>query len=155
MKLKKDEKLQSNFWMNEFLSDNDKQAPTPEMLINLTKLSYSAQALRTKLGNMRITSGARSVEFNKAVGGDSNSNHLTGKAMDFELIDENGKENYGTWTVEKLLPIFNSAGISNVGFYFKQGKFQWIHADIGKTWGNVKDWKRFSNTLSYRRIEVK
>lgn len=154
MKLKKDEKLQKDFFMNEFLSDSDRVAPTPEMLINLTKLSFHAQALRNIVGRMRVTSGGRSYSYNVTVGGTNNSYHIKGMAMDFELINDNGVEDYGDWTVKTLLAIANVCGFSNIGFYLRKGKFQWIHVDIGVTWGNYKNWKKYSDTLSYQIVEV-
>lgn len=158
MKFSKDVKLQKNFSLNEFLDNSDIKEPTPEMIVNITKLSYHAQLLRDSVGEIRITSGARSPEHNAQVGGSKNSYHLIGQAMDCEfIVRRNGVtvENYGTWTKEKLLPLFNQLGFHNVGFYYKQGKFAWIHLDIGKPWTPNGDWKKYSDTLSYRTIEVK
>jgi len=51
---------------------------------NLRKMMWRAEALRHRLGDhpLRVTSAYRSRACNTQVGGASNSNHLTGNAMD-------------------------------------------------------------------------
>lgn len=157
MLLQENSRLQENLYMNEFMTNQDKKYPSEQAKVNLTLLSIPVQKLRDCVGELRITSGWRSVEFNKKVNGSSNSFHLQGIACDLEFIKRvNGvaTEDYGDWTVDTLLPLLNLIGFNNVGFYVKNGKFAWIHLDTGKTWGTVKDWKAYSPTLSYRIVNV-
>lgn len=157
MFLKEDARLQEHFRLNEFMTNLDSQLPSEQVKVNLTKLSFPAQELRTDVGEIRITSGWRSKEYNDKIKGSPNSFHIDGLAMDCEFIKRvNGRavEDYGNWTVDTLLPLLNRIGFSNVGFYVRSGKFQWIHLDIGKTWGNSFGWSKYSDTLSYRIIQV-
>lgn len=154
MLLKEDVKLQENFTLNEFMTNLDKHHPSDEHKINLYKLSIFAQKLRDCVGELRVTSGWRSVEYNKSIGGDVGSYHTFGLAMDVEFIKRVNKkavEDYGNWSIDTLLPLVNLIGFSNVGFYVgSDGKFKWIHLDIGKPWGNEKGWTKYSETLSYK-----
>lgn len=59
--------------------------PPPEVIEHLRITAQGLEAVRTILGDygVRINSGYRSPEVNAAVGGVSNSAHLTGYAADF------------------------------------------------------------------------
>lgn len=92
-------KLSNNFTLKEFTKSNTAQrrgidnTPNEEHLDNLQKLVDNIlQPLRdaAKLP-IRITSGYRSKELNKAIGGSSFSDHSKGRAADLELYI-NGKE---------------------------------------------------------------
>lgn len=110
-------KLSSNFDLKEFASA-DGTAPTDKVLKNLTELAKNLEALRKHLGQpIKITSGYRSKEHNKKIGGALNSMHITGMAADIqvegvkpielakaiELLIKNGKMKegglgiYSTW----------------------------------------------------------
>lgn len=153
-------RLEKNFTVNEFLSSVDIAMPTYENISNVTKLAQHLQKFRDAVKlEVRITSGVRSERYNEIIGGSKNSYHISGLAADFELIKRiNGKviEWYGDWTIDTFLPIFELCGFSNVGFYRKNGKFQWIHADIGTPWkdGTAGTWRKYSDTLSYQIVEV-
>jgi zinc D-Ala-D-Ala carboxypeptidase len=58
--------------------------PSPEVIENLRRLCQSVlEPLRIKLGRpVVITSGYRSPELNRAVGGSKNSHHMQGRAAD-------------------------------------------------------------------------
>lgn len=158
MKLKNNFKLEENFYINEFLSDMDNVKANEEQISKVTKLAIHMQEFRDMVKReLRVTSGIRSVRYNASIGGSKNSNHLKGEACDFEMVVRiNGKviEDYGNWTVETLLPVFEKCGFGNVGFYKDGEKFMWIHADIGTPWNAEGNWKKYSDSLSYQIVEV-
>lgn len=58
-------------------------SPSPEVLKNLQELASFLEQLRTFLNKpIKINSGYRSPEVNKAIGGSSNSQHCKGQAAD-------------------------------------------------------------------------
>lgn len=60
------------------------QIPQPSVLRNLCRLAQKLEVVRSILGvPLVVTSGYRSPELNKAVGGARDSAHLTGNAADF------------------------------------------------------------------------
>lgn len=158
MKLPNNFRLETNFLVNEFLSNSDTEYPSHEQVSNITKVAQHMQKFRDVVKmEIRITSGIRSKKYNDLVNGSENSYHLKGLACDFELIKRvNGKtiEDYTDWSINTLLPIFELCGFGNVGFYISKGKFQWIHADIGTPWKETGNWKKYSDTLSYQIKEV-
>lgn len=106
---------------------NIDNVPTFEHIFNLYRLCDTVlDPARKELGSpITVTSGYRSPELNKAVGGVSNSQHLTGCAADlkctnlfelFEILSENPE-------IDQLL--FEGNGVT-----------RWIHVSIpeqGKT----------------------
>lgn len=158
MKLEENFKLtkHGNFWINEFLADEDAVAPSMQHISNLTRLAECAENFRGFVKrNMYITSGYRSIPFNKLKKGDVGSNHTKGEALDTELGYWEGNkwvEDYGDWKVESLCAVAEASGFSNIGFYVdKNGKFQWLHLDISTPWKDGEyGWKRYSDKISYR-----
>ena len=79
-------KLSPNFTLAELSVTETglKNVPTMEALSNLAKLTTTIlQPLRDMLGKpINVTSGYRSPEVNKRVGGEALSAHLTGRAAD-------------------------------------------------------------------------
>ncbi|HDZ26351.1 hypothetical protein LCGC14_0398790 [marine sediment metagenome] len=73
-----------------------------------------------------ITSGYRTKEHNRAVGGVDNSYHTQGKAVDFFIKGIKPKE---------LLRVSEYCGATGLGFY--RGR-HFIHIDIGKRRSWVK-----------------
>lgn len=58
--------------------------PSPEIIENLTRLCAFLETVRDTLQSpMNISSGYRSPELNKAIGGVANSQHCQGLAADF------------------------------------------------------------------------
>jgi len=86
-----EQKLSPHFTLNEFIRSAtadvrhiNNRAP-PDVLKNLKLLAFFCEQVRTELGGvpMIISSGYRSPELNKAVGGVTKSSHLLGLACDF------------------------------------------------------------------------
>lgn len=120
--------LSKNFKAVEFANSEDGYAielPNPDLIVKLQKL-------RDTVGSMTITSGFRTVAYNKKCGGSTNSYHLQGLAVDcrFSFTGHNK---------DSLTKLFQSIGFTNVNFYWNKDKtLNRVHLDIGKTWNNQK-----------------
>lgn len=86
-----------NYFTNNELTDSEtakrlriKNEPTKEQWINLFAIRDNVlNPLREKFGKpIRITSGFRSTELNKAVGGKPTSQHTKGEAVDITAINK-------------------------------------------------------------------
>jgi len=78
-------KLSTNFSLDEFASA-DGTAPSGEVLKNLTELAKNLEVLRKHIGQpIRVTSGFRSREHNRKIGGAVNSFHVLGMASDIQV----------------------------------------------------------------------
>ena len=68
--------------------------PTTEVVVNLKYLCENVmQPLRDWYGKpINITSGYRSPQLNKAIGGSTTSDHCLGRAIDFTLPQDDYKE---------------------------------------------------------------
>lgn len=103
--------------------------PTPEVFLHLEELGVVLDSLREYYGKpIIVSSGYRCEKLNKAVGGATNSGHLTGYAAD--LVPANGdfetfKKTVLKWAKEKnikydeLLIEKNSKGSTWVHFSLK------------------------------------
>jgi hypothetical protein len=66
--------------------------PNEKQWRNIEKLAVNVlQPIRNKFGQIRITSGFRSIELNQAIGGSRYSNHCRAEAADVEPVDNNIK----------------------------------------------------------------
>lgn len=81
--------LSSNFSLEELTTSQTaarkglNNSPSPEVLKSLQELAIFLEQLRTLLNKpIKINSGYRSPEVNKAIGGSSNSQHCKGQAAD-------------------------------------------------------------------------
>lgn len=78
-------KITANFKLSEFNSKDGAKMPD-DVKPNVVKLACNLQRLRNVLkAPITINSGYRSLSHNKAVGGATNSQHLTGKAADIVI----------------------------------------------------------------------
>ena len=84
--------LTKNFKLEEFACKDG--TPVPNILFaNVTELANNLQIIREALGKpVHINSAYRTVEYNKKVGGVSNSQHVIGRAADIHVNGLTPKE---------------------------------------------------------------
>ena len=85
-------RLSKNFVLSEVTRSNTAKrlgidnAPKNDHLKSMQRIiSELAQPMRDALGPIRITSGYRSPELNRAIGGSSKSQHCKGQALDLQF----------------------------------------------------------------------
>jgi len=87
-------KLTDNFWLSEFESSDGAEMPE-NVFKNINILAEQLQELRDIVCvPIKVTSGYRSSEHNKDVGGVLNSQHLYGKASDIQVENHKPREIY-------------------------------------------------------------
>ena len=106
--------LSKNFTLKEFTKSTSalragiSNDPTEEHIENIKLLvKYVLQPLREALGKpIRVTSGYRSFELNKAIRGSKNSQHCKGQAADLQFKVDNVMNNKIVWNkvIELGLP---------------------------------------------------
>jgi D-alanyl-D-alanine dipeptidase len=128
--------LSKNFTLEELtVSDTGKKmgldnTPKVEQIDNLKALCEQVlQPVRDKLGvSVKVNSGYRSPEVNKAIGGAATSQHQKGEAADITLGSKDGnKLLYGT--------------IKELGKYdqlIDEKDYQWVHVSWKKNGVNRK-----------------
>ena len=83
-----------------------------------------------------VTSGYRTVDFNRKVDGDSNSEHLYGLAADIRF-------GFNGYTKESLSRILKHLGFENIGFYWDGSRLDRLHVGIRKNSNGlvkIMDW---------------
>jgi hypothetical protein len=93
---REDFNITKNFKLSEFLRTSNRnffeknQMITDEILENITKTAELLQKVRDQFGAIRINSGYRCPELNRAIGSRTNtSQHLRGLAVDFVPLEAN------------------------------------------------------------------
>lgn len=77
--------------------------PTEDVINNLSTLTNMVlQKTRDKLGMVIVTSGYRSPELNRAIGGSTTSDHCLGFAVDFEVVDYDNRQ-LALWIKDNLI----------------------------------------------------
>jgi zinc D-Ala-D-Ala carboxypeptidase len=77
--------------------------PSDEVVSNLTTLcNMVLQKVRDSHGVVTVTSGYRSPELNKAIGGSTTSDHCKGLAVDFEVPGLDNKQ-LALWIEDNLI----------------------------------------------------
>ena len=121
-----DIKISKNFKLSEFeCKDGSHQVVVDRTLVD------KLQKLRNKLNNAIIINSAyRNEEHNKKVGGNKNSQHLLGKAVDISLHNQEVE-------AQSIANIARDIGFNGIGIYDT-----FIHLDVrdGKfaSWNNRK-----------------
>ena len=102
-------KLSANFTLSELCKSETAarkgidNTPPEEVVNNLSTLvNMVLQKVRDKLGVVMVTSGYRSPELNKAIGGSATSYHCKGLAADFEVVGFDNKE-LAQWVQQNLV----------------------------------------------------
>jgi zinc D-Ala-D-Ala carboxypeptidase len=125
-------KLSANFSLAELTKTNVRQfdnTPSMQVIDNLQVLVDSVlQPIRNKFGPVTVTSGYRSPDVNKAIGGSATSDHCFGFAADFEVAGVDNKE-LARWVADnlkfkQLILEFYTKGVPDSG---------WVHVSYDKT----------------------
>jgi len=123
-------KLSKNFVLSELTKSNTakrlgiKNEPTKEHMDNLQVLIRDLiQPIRDGIGPVRVSSGYRNPELNRAIGGSHKSQHCKGEALDlqfWEMGKMNNKAIYD-WVLE-----------SGIEFdqMINEFDFAWIHISL-------------------------
>lgn len=97
--------------------------PTREVIANLRRTCGQLEIVRKLLGNrpIMVSSGYRSPELNKAIGGSATSAHMDGRAVDFTVPGLSVREVCDTLSV---------TGINYDQLIYEFGR--WIHLGFAK-----------------------
>ena len=103
-------RLSKNFTLKELTRSNTAlrlgidNEPSKEGIYKLTLLATEVlQVLRDRLGALRITSGYRSPELNKAIGGSTKSQHCKYEAVDLQYFKRGKMDNIKIYQALKEL----------------------------------------------------
>lgn len=125
-----------NFKYKEFIKSNTatrlgiNNIPSSHQWKNIEELAINVlQPIREKFGRIRISSGFRSKQLNKMIGGSTSSNHCKGQAADIEPLEN------GITLIDILEFIVQQLKFRNVILEYPPNG--WIHVDYRKD-NNVK-----------------
>lgn len=120
-------KVTKNFSVEEFDCNDGSKMPD-SVMTNMIELAEQLQILRDHIGKpIRITSGYRSKEYNRRIGGVRNSMHVIGKASDLVVTGMSSRELYAI--INDLIRD-GKMKQGGVGLYVSQG---FVHYDIRGT----------------------
>jgi uncharacterized protein YcbK (DUF882 family) len=118
-------KLTNNFTLQEFNSKCGRDIPN-NVLPNIIQLAKNLQVLRDAVGkSISITSGYRSPQHNKKIGGAKDSQHVKGMAADIKVAGMTPKE--VALVIEGLIES-GKMRQGGIGIYPS-----WVHYDIRGT----------------------
>lgn len=118
-------KITNNFSLQEFNSKCGREIPD-NVLPNIIQLAKNLQVLRDSLGKtISITSGYRSPQHNKKIGGAKDSQHIKGMAADIKVSGMTPKE--VALVIEGLIEQ-GKIKQGGIGIYPS-----WVHYDIRGT----------------------
>ena len=121
--LKKDGEtnITPNFKVREFRC----KCGSDTIIIDTNLVINILQKIREKIGKpIVITSGYRTAEYNKKVGGAQNSYHIKGQAFDIQVVGIAPKE---------IAKIAEQVGCRGICYYTRTGKAGWTHIDSRTT----------------------
>lgn len=134
-------RLSANFLLVEFTRSATAQAqgidntPSLKHVANLRKLAKTLEKVRDALGGypIIISSGYRSPELNRVVGGSATSDHANGLAADFICP--------GFGSALEVCEAIIAAGIPFDQLIYEQGNTEWVHLGIGtRMRGQILSW---------------
>lgn len=150
-------RLSDNFVLSEITRSNTAKrlgidnGPSKKHLQNIQRIVTNLiQPMRDAIGPIRISSGYRNPNVNRAIGGSSKSQHCKGEALDLQFWNDgkiSNKEIYD-WVLR-----------SNVEFdqMINEFDFAWIHISLKKE-GNRKQvleaYKDEDNDTKYKWADV-
>ena len=150
-------KLSKNFALSEITHSNTAKRlgidnePTETHLQNMQHLVDNLiQPLRDAVGPIRVSSGYRNPELNRAIGGSRSSQHCKGEALDLQF-----------WQNGKMMNELIYEWILDSGIEFDQMinefDFAWIHISLKKK-GNrnqvLEAYKNEDGDTKYRYADV-
>ena len=127
---------------------------TDQVLVNLTNVAnHILQPVRDKFGPIRVNSGYRGPDLNKAVGGSKTSQHCNGEAADFEC-SKVGNNELAEWVKDNLE--FDQLILE----FYQPGKPSsgWVHCSYktdGNNRGKVMTALRVNGKTSYKTGLIK
>lgn len=123
-------RLSKNFVLSEITRSNTakrlgiENEPTKEHLVNLQRIITNIlQPMRNDLGAIRISSGYRSKELNRSIGGSNRSQHCKGEALDLQFWKDGqmcNKEIYD-WIIDNAIEFDQM---------INEFDFSWIHISL-------------------------
>ena len=126
-------RLSKNFVLSEITRSNTAKRlgidnePTKKDLENLQRIVTNLlQPVRNHLGPIRISSGYRNKELNRAIGGSTKSQHCKGEALDIQFWKEGkmcNKEVYD-WIIDNAVEFDQM---------INEFDFAWIHMSLKKS----------------------
>lgn len=152
-----DEQLSEHFTLREFITSQTatrrgiKNIPTPAQIESLRLLSVEVlERVRALTGGpLIISSGFRSVELNRAIGGAGESQHCLGEACDFYSPH---------MTVDALFTLIKDSGIEvdQCISEFASPTGGWVHCSFTRRRANRREFliatKRHGSTV-YRKVQ--
>jgi zinc D-Ala-D-Ala carboxypeptidase len=126
-------RLSKNFVLSEITRSNTSKRlgidnePTKQHLENLQRIVTNLlQPLRDHLGPIRVSSGYRSKELNRVIGGSNKSQHCKGEALDIQFWKDGqmcNKEVYN-WIIDNAIEFDQM---------INEFDFAWIHISLKKS----------------------
>ena len=126
-------RLSKNFVLSEITRSNTAKRlgidnePTKQHLENLQRIVTNLlQPLRDHLGPIRVSSGYRSKELNRVIGGSNKSQHCKGEALDIQFWKDGqmcNKEIYD-WIIDNAIEFDQM---------INEFDFAWIHISLKKS----------------------
>lgn len=144
-------KIAKNFIYGEICGFKSENIPNEIHLINAMAVVYNIlQPVRDRFGTVIVTSFQRNHSYNKRIGGSETSDHLYGKAVDFQV---KGFSKMQMKTVFRWM--FDYLEYKQLIFEEKNGTI-WIHAafdfEDNKKETLIAEWCNFQEKMIYKAV---